>query len=280
MKSLPEIESELRRIEKDENIRIVYACESGSRAWGFQSQDSDYDVRFIYVHPASWYLRVVPGPDVIECPMIGHLDIAGWDIRKALQLLRKSNPPLLEWLQSPIVYREVPNVVSRIRELMPVFCSPAACHYHYLHMAEGNYQDYLRSEQVWVKKYFYVLRPVLACLWIEQGFGVVPMAFSQLVDRVVKDECLREAIEKLLERKRAGDELDRGPKIAAISGFLDTEITRLSTKRNLPIVRAAVDALDSVFRFAIAEMYGTNIEPPNPSERGALTAPPPVAPSS
>jgi predicted nucleotidyltransferase len=263
MKSLPEIECELLHIETSESIRIVFACESGSRAWGFESQDSDYDVRFIYVHPAYWHLRVEPGPDVIECPMIGHLDIAGWDIRKALQLLRKSNPPLLEWLQSPIVYREAPQVVSRIRELMPVFYSPAACHYHYLHMAEGNYRDYLRDEQVWTKKYFYVLRPVLACLWIEQGFGVVPIAFSQLVARIVKDESVLEAIERLLERKRAGDELDRGPKIKAISNFLDTEIARLSTKRNLPSVHAPADALDSVFRFAIAEMFGTNIQPPN-----------------
>ena len=280
MNSLPEIESVLGRIEKDENVRIVYACESGSRAWGFQSQDSDYDVRFIYVHSASWYLGVEPGRDVIERPMIGHLDIAGWDIRKALQLLRKSNPPLMEWLQSPIVYQEASNVVSRIRELMPVFCTPAACYYHYLHMAEGNYRDYLRGEQVWIKKYFYVLRPVLACLWIEQGWGVVPMAFSRLFDRVVKDKCLREAIEKLLERKRAGDELDRGPKITAISDFLDTVIPQLSTKSNLPSVHAGSDPLDSVFRFAIAEMYGTNIEPPKPSQRGAVTTSPPAAPSS
>jgi len=265
------IESGLRRIEKAENVRIVYACESGSRAWGFESQDSDFDVRFIYVHPASWYLSVEPGPDVIECPMTGNLDRAGWDIRKALQLLRKSNPPLLEWLQSPFVYREASNVVSRIRELMPVFCSPAACHYHYLHMADGNYRDYLRDEQVWIKKYFYVLRPVLACLWIEQGRGVVPMTFRQLVDGVVKDESLRDAIEKLLERKRAGDELDRGPKITAISNFLDTEIARLSTKRNLPSVRASVDALDSVFRFAIAELYGTSIQPPYSSDRATPT---------
>ena len=98
--------SHLREIETTENVRIVYACESGSRAWGFPSADSDYDVRFLYVHPLEWYLSVDVKRDVIERPLQGGLDISGWDLKKALQLFRKSNPPLLEWLGSPIVYLE------------------------------------------------------------------------------------------------------------------------------------------------------------------------------
>ena len=101
-----QIEAELERIERERGVCVIYACESGSRAWGFESSDSDYDVRFIYVHPTEWYLRVVSGSDTIERPIEGLLDVSGWDLKKALQLLRKSNPPLLEWLQSPIVYHE------------------------------------------------------------------------------------------------------------------------------------------------------------------------------
>lgn len=98
------IRSRLDAIQASENVCIVYACESGSRAWGFPSADSDYDVRFIYVRPVEWYLSIDDKRDVIECPVEDGLDINGWDLRKALRLSRKSNPPLLEWLGSPIVY--------------------------------------------------------------------------------------------------------------------------------------------------------------------------------
>jgi len=133
-----QIEAELTRIEREKGVCIVYACESGSRACGLESSDSDYDVRFLYLHPVEWYLQVHAGPSVIERPVEAVLDIAGWDLRKALQLLQKSNPPLLEWLQSPIVYRERAEVVARVRELIPLYSQPASCRYHYLHMAQRN----------------------------------------------------------------------------------------------------------------------------------------------
>src|SRR5512138_462471 len=94
------ITSRLAEIESDNNIKIVYACESGSRAWGFPSANSDFDVRFIYARPVEWYLSIADARDVIECPIDDRLDISGWDIKKSLQLFRKSNPPLLEWLGS------------------------------------------------------------------------------------------------------------------------------------------------------------------------------------
>jgi predicted nucleotidyltransferase len=98
---------QLEQIEQEEQVTILYACESGSRAWGFPSQDSDYDVRFIYLHKPEWYLSIYDKRDVIERPINNMLDINGWDLRKALNLFRKSNPPLLEWLQSPIQYKEI-----------------------------------------------------------------------------------------------------------------------------------------------------------------------------
>jgi len=177
-----QIVEELSKIEQEEEVRILYACESGSRAWGFPSKDSDYDVRFIYVRPESWYLSIFEKRDVIEHPISGMLDINGWDLKKALNLFRKSNPPLLEWLQSPIVYREIPDVTEQIRMISPLTFSPRSCIYHYLHMAKGNYREYLQGEQVKVKKYFYVLRPILACFWIEKRGTMPPIEFERLAD--------------------------------------------------------------------------------------------------
>ncbi|MDX2226561.1 MAG: nucleotidyltransferase domain-containing protein, partial [Verrucomicrobiae bacterium] len=159
---LQQIDFHLDQIETTHNVRILHACESGSRAWGFASTDSDWDVRFIYVHPRDFYLSIESHRDVIENPISDDLDISGWDLRKALGLLLKSNPPLLEWISSPIVYRQDPDFLRNFRRLSEDFYSPQRCFRHYLHMAEGNHRHYLLGETIALKKYFYVLRPVLA----------------------------------------------------------------------------------------------------------------------
>ena len=178
-----QILSRLHEIEAGENVRIVYACESGSRAWGFPSADSDYDIRFLYVRPMEWYLSIDVKRDVIERPVQDGLDISGWDLKKALRLFCKSNPPLLEWLGSPIVYLEQYSAAESMRGLLPDYYSPTTCLHHYLRMARGNYREYLKGDVVWIKKYFYVLRPILAMNWIERVWGVVPTDFNILVDR-------------------------------------------------------------------------------------------------
>ncbi len=216
----------LAKIERDEQVKILYACESGSRAWGFPSADSDYDVRFIYVHPLDWYLSVFEKRDVIEHPINDQLDISGWDLKKALGLLAKSNSPLLEWLGSPIVYQADAAASVELRTLAEAFYKPISCAYHYLQMARGNFREYLRGDEVWTKKYFYVLRPVLAINWIEQGLGVVPTDFTVALDRLITDPHLRTAIDDLLEQKRIGAELDNGPRIASISDFIESQLAR------------------------------------------------------
>ncbi len=221
------IEAKLRELERAERVKIVYACESGSRAWGFASKDSDYDVRFIYIRPLEWYLAIDEGRDVIERPIDNLLDINGWDLKKALKLFRKSNPPLFEWLNSPFVYMEKFSVSAQLRELMPEYYSPLSCSYHYLHMARGNYREFLKGETVWIKKYFYVLRPILACKWIQMEPGPVPMKFERLLDRVLPAGEIRKEIDNLLERKRNGEELDSGAQIAILNGFIETELASL-----------------------------------------------------
>lgn len=252
------IQASLRQVQEEQGFKIIYACESGSRAWGFSSEDSDYDVRFLYLNPPDWYLSVdLEGrSDVFERPITDNLDVSGWDLRKALKLLRKSNPPLLEWLNSPIVYVEVSDIGRRLRELIPEFYSPIACGYHYLHMAQGNYREYLRGDIVWLKKYFYVLRPLLAIRWIEKEKTVVPMEFEILVDRLVTDTSLKQAIEHLLQAKRDGHELDRGPMIPEISNFIEIELNKLEQQMpNRVGPKPDIEKLNEIFRFALAAAW-------------------------
>ena len=255
-----QIESELSAIEVRENVSIFYACESGSRAWGFESQDSDYDVRFLYIHPTDWYLTIDRKRDVIEKPIDDSLDISGWDIRKSLALLRKSNPPFLEWMQSPIIYKDKVEITSRIREAMPDYYSPISCLYHYLHMAEGNYRKSLKDADVWMKKYLYVLRPILACMWIEQDRGLVPTEFDRLVSTIVQEAGLQRAIDELLKRKKAGVEIDRGPKIPVISDFIDDQLSRLNAEHSQPAVTRDSTRLDHIFRQALKVSWGETFE--------------------
>ena len=255
-----EIERRLDAIEAEFGVKIVFACESGSRAWGFASEDSDFDVRFLYARPLDWYLSmdVENRRDVIETPIEGVWDVNGWDLRKALRLMRKSNPPLLEWLQSPIVYREVSDVAERMRGALPRFHSPTASRYHYLNMARGNYRDYLQGEEVRIKKYFYVLRPLLACRWIERDLGAVPMEFERLVNSTDLDESVVDSIGELLVKKRAGGELGSGQRIDALNDFIEPELERLAT---LDLDRAVAPAalLNDLFRESLVELWGASL---------------------
>ena len=247
-----QIVERLDAIEREYDVRILYACESGSRVWGFPSLNSDYDVRFIYARPRDWYfsINVEDKRDVIERPINDLLDINGWDVRKALRLLRKSNPPLLEWLASPIVYREDHTFTDGIRAAIPASYSPVASFYHYLNMARNNDRTHLKGDVVRAKKYFYVLRPLLAVLWIEQDLGMVPIEFATLVERCVPDSALRAAIDDLVERKRGGEELADVPRIDVISDFIDEQMERLATK-TMPGPRAVGTDLDRLFRAVV-----------------------------
>lgn len=255
----PEIRLEVCRrlsdVEALYGVSILFACESGSRAWGFASEDSDYDVRFIYVHAKSWYLAVnlEDKRDVIELPIEGVWDINGWELRKALKLFNKSNPPLLEWLQSPIIYRENPEIMKQIRELLAVHYSPAACLYHYLSMASKNYRGYLQGEEVRLKKYFYVLRPIFACRWIERNLGAVPVEFSKLIEAVDIPSDIEIIIAELLEAKMQGGELNQGKRIPALNAFIESELGRLKALQvNWNKEKTDFNVLNQVFQNALS----------------------------
>ena len=216
------IQEQLRRIEEAENIKILLAVESGSRAWGFASPDSDYDVRFIYIRRLEDYLRLNTIRDVIELPIDDALDINGWDLQKTLRLLHKSNPTLFEWFSSPIVYQKT-EFADKFRDLMMHYFSSKKTLYHYVSMAEGNYREYLKGDLVRAKKYFYVLRPVLACQWILDWGTPPPMLFSELLKAELPVELI-DVVNQLLELKMNSPEVKLVKRISEINEYLDESI--------------------------------------------------------
>lgn len=216
------IPAKLKEIEERENIRIIHCVESGSRAWGFASPDSDYDVRFIYVRSPEYYLRLDKTRDVIEWQLDDTLDINGWDLQKALRLLHKSNPTLFEWNSSPIIYKTTPEW-SEISAVINDFFQKKAGLYHYLSTAKTNYHEYLKGDLVKLKKYFYVLRPILACRWILEKQTPPPMLFSELAEACL-NEALVPAVTNLLRLKMETPELGVGPRIDIINDYLDASI--------------------------------------------------------
>ncbi|HOD48072.1 MAG: putative nucleotidyltransferase [Verrucomicrobia bacterium ADurb.Bin122] len=250
------IQARLVAIERERGVKVLFACESGSRAWGFASPDSDYDVRFIYTGPASTYLTVTPTRDVIEEPVNAELDVSGWDLRKALGLLSKSNPPLLEWLDSPIIYRQDAVFAEGFRALSREWFNPRACRHHYVNMARNNHREHMRGDTVKLKKYLYILRPVLACRWLDRNIGPVPMRLEIMLDALVNDAALRAAIDRLLALKRTTPELGEGPAIPEISSFLSEEITHMeATASELPAPTRPISELDAFFQAELARLF-------------------------
>lgn len=247
----------LKRITKAETehgVKVLYAIESGSRAWGFASANSDFDVRFIYAHPADWYLSVdlEDKRDVIEYPIVDEIDINGWDVRKALKLFWKSNPAFIEWLQSPILYIDDGKFAKQARALMKDVYSFEKGIYHYRHMAKTNYREYLKGELVPLKKYFYVLRPLLAIQWLEKYQQPAPIEFAKLCELIQDNQMLNTEISSLLARKRASLEKENIPAIPALNQFIESELTRLERYAQKSQGRdVSFDALNQLFKHSI-----------------------------
>ncbi len=225
-----EILKRLRSTEEKEGVRILMAIESGSRAWGFASPNSDYDVRFIYVRDKDWYLDVdlEDKRDVIEYPIVDEIDLNGWDVRKALKLYWKSNPAFVEWIQSPITYINSGRFRDESRKILPNIYSVEKGIYHYRSMAKTNYRGYLRDEMVPLKKYFYVLRALFAIQWLEKYRGAAPIEFNKVLE-LVKDNELLDTVHELLEKKKNSREKMLAPAIPVLNKFIESELGRLET---------------------------------------------------
>ena len=260
--NVPEIREEIlariRKAEDEHDVRVLLAVESGSRAWGFASPDSDFDARFIYVNRPDWYLSVglEEQRDVIEYDIVDDIDLNGWDLRKALRLFWRSNPAFVEWIQSPIVYVEAGRLAAQVRALLPRVYSCTSGVHHYHSMARTNYRGYLRADQVPLKKYFYVLRPLLAVRWLEKYQTPAPIEFDRLLHLIEADAALLRDIQRLLARKRATPELGLAAPIPGINAFIERELARLETSEVArPTLGEVLPMLNEVFRQSLDEAW-------------------------
>jgi uncharacterized protein len=220
------ITSELQQLANQAQITILYACESGSRAWGFPSPDSDYDVRFVYLRPLEWYLSIEDRPDTIDLPVNSLLDINGWDLRKALKLFKGSNSVIYEWIQSPIIYQTNDRLADELLNLANNYYSPRAGIHHYLNMTINCCREHLQLDSVKLKKYFYALRPILAAKWIVLYQTFPPMVFSNLLKLISDCQDVLTEIDRLLTLKATANESTVIPAVPILNEFIRSEIDK------------------------------------------------------
>lgn len=219
------IQNKLSELEIQYNITILMACETGSRAWGFPSPDSDYDVRLIYKHNTDWYLSLSDKKDTLEfMSEDGELDFTGWDIKKCLKLMWKSNAALLERVQSPIMYRNEGNIATVLQKYSERCFSPVATIFHYFGLAKNCFADVEGLEEIKLKKLFYALRAAVACKWIIEKGTVPPIVFMTMVNELDFDATLKTRISELIELKSGKIESYMHPAEVELNSFIRKEI--------------------------------------------------------
>lgn len=220
----------LQKIEQEHKVKILYACESGSRAWGFASKNSDFDVRFCYTHTTDWYLSfdVERKRDVIEYEIFDDIDCNGWDIKKVCSLFMKTNASLMEWLNSPIIYKEEGNFTNNLRQFSKTAINQTTLMYHYSNIARSHADKFLFKEKINIKKYFYVLRALLAVLYIQKFNTPPPVEFEKLLAQVAPKNILKPVQELLIVKKSGTEQLEQEP-VQEINDFIQTEIANQAT---------------------------------------------------
>ncbi|HUX80297.1 MAG TPA: nucleotidyltransferase domain-containing protein [Alphaproteobacteria bacterium] len=254
------IRKKLADIEQQHHIKILLAVESGSRAWGFPSKDSDYDVRFIYTHHEDAYLTVRELRNVIETPILQDnilgtpLDLNGWDIRKTLQLALKSNPVLVEWLTSPIMYISVPRIVNNLLIFSRQAANIQAFQYHYDRLARNSWEQILdNAEQVKLKLYCYALRPILAIQWMLSHNEAPPMDIRSLCKGLSGDKVLINEIARLIDLKAGADEGYYVPRNPILDAHIES-VLQNKTERPIKLetdIPSLIDEANRLFRAAI-----------------------------
>jgi hypothetical protein len=224
----------------------LFACESGSRGWQFPSPDSDYDVRFIYVRSYSFYLSVLDRKYDVQFPIEGDLDVYGWDVRKVLQLIRKSNTTPFEWLQSPIVYIQQPGFKEALWDLCQRYFSQRANIHHYLGIAKGAMDTLENGDEIKIKKLFYVLRPLLAAKWCMEKESIAPMTIGPLMTLLPAD--LQQHMNDLISLKATAKESFVIKIDKELHTYIHAEFIQLTeASAHLKRDHFAADALDDFF---------------------------------
>ena len=201
------ISDALKELETVRHCRILFAAESGSRAWGFASPDSDYDIRAIYVKPESWYWDIAEKTrDTIEAQLPGNLDISAWELRKTLRLFSKCNPSLNEWLGSPIIYLADEDFFPSLKGLVPEFFNPIRAGHHYLSQAENAWSTINADGKITLKKLFYALRGMFCAMWSAKFKTMPPTEFDRLLIPELLPDEISLLIRQLKERKQQAGE--------------------------------------------------------------------------
>jgi len=256
----PEIARRLRAVERERGLRILFACESGSRAWGFASTDSDFDVRFIYTMPVENYLQLRPPKDAFDLHTDGDYDLAGWDIRKTAELLRKSNPPLLEWLGSPIMYEADDRITPRLVALRETYFDPKKTSYHYLSLAAGIWKKYLQGDPTPKrKKYLYILRPLACIRYIELHNTQPPTLFDDVLGAIDWPAEAMDAVARLVASKRAAEELGQMPADPVFTSYIPRWLDEAeAAAQAMPTNDTPTDALDELIWDALLPGRGVD----------------------
>lgn len=256
------ISKKLEVIEQENRVKILVAVESGSRAWGFPSMDSDYDVRFIYLRTVDDYLSVNTLRDTIETPLVHDkllgvpFDLSGWDLRKALLLATQSNPVLIEWLVSPIKYIDSNVVSNELFSFVNENVALDAIRYHYHRLAQNAWRQIDQSTDVKLKHYCYALRPVLCLKWISQFNEAPPMDLPTLCKDLIQDESLKGEISNLVNAKFNSKESDRVIKNKVLDKFIETVLQHnIERPLNFMKTRAtAINKANTLFRKIIGDV--------------------------
>lgn len=244
-----EIENRLSSVEAEDGVRLLLAIESGSRAWGFPSPDSDYDVRFIYVRPRRDYLALSPARDVIERPIVDEIDLNGWDIRKALGLMLKNNSVLSEWIESPIHYRDADPFMARLAKLEDRYFDPQSYALHYANLGQGAVARWFeQGEDIAVKRYFYALRPALAIRVLRlDPSRRPPMQLQALMARADLPSTLSDEIDRLVELKAETREAGVATRVEALEAMIVDELGRAAEVRARPESDAFASEANELF---------------------------------
>ncbi|MGC4175725.1 nucleotidyltransferase domain-containing protein [Demequina sp.] len=246
-----EVRTHLAAIEREHDVRVLFACESGSRAWGFASPDSDFDVRFVYAHPRDWYLSIEQRRDVIDIPISGEMDIAGWDLRKALGLARAGNATLSEWLDSPVIYKDHDDFAARMRSLLDATYRRERAFMHYTSLARNHFTESPSGKDRRLKRFLYSLRTALAAQWCATREDRPPMTLYALTDALIDNADVRARIDALVELKSTLAEKSFYEPDAVVTEFLEHRIAALADA----VVESAPAADGAVFdRFFIGEL--------------------------
>lgn len=239
----------LNQIEQDNDLKILLACETGSRAWGFPSPDSDYDIRLIYLHKRNWYLGLVDQKDSLQVMLENNdLDFSGWDLRKCLRLLMKSNAALLERIQSPIIYQADTSFMNEIIAIATPCYSRRATLHHYLGLTKRSYSDIVDNKQYKLKKFFYALRAAIACRWIITKDQMPPIEFKKMLYVLNIDESIIKRIESLIDLKATISESYLHEGDGEILEFINNNIMHAKEQANdLPVTKCDIKKLNAFF---------------------------------